>query len=86
MTYVTSFRLTPIAADTDLVPALRLIRDQLPQKEIVAVSPPGRPHGQHIKSLAHRSLKLNRQQIERCRLPNTITWQGKAINCPSDYL
>lgn len=75
-----------ISADTDLVPALKLIRDNLPQKEIVAVSPPGRPHGQHIKSLAHRALKLNRHQIERCRLPNTIVWNGQTINCPTDYL
>lgn len=75
-----------VSADTDLVPALKLIREQLPQKEIVAVSPPGRPHGQHIKSLAHRCLKLNRHQIQRCRLPNTIAWKGHTISCPPDYL
>lgn len=75
-----------VSADTDLVPALTLIRNELPKKEIVAVSPPGRPHGQHIKTLAHRSLKLNRHQIERSRLPDTITWKGRTITCPPDYL
>lgn len=74
-----------ISADTDLVPPLRMIRDHLPAKEIVAVSPPNRPHGQHIKSIAHRSLKLNRGQIERCRLPETIAVAGKTITCPAEY-
>jgi uncharacterized LabA/DUF88 family protein len=75
-----------VSADTDLVPALKLIRSELPTKEIVAVSPPGRPHGQHIKTLAHRSLKLNRNQIERSKLPKVINWKGQTINCPPDYL
>lgn len=74
-----------VSADTDLVPALKLIRAELPQKEIVAVSPPGRPHGQHIKNLANRSLKLNRHQIERCRLPDQIRWKGHTIKCPPSY-
>jgi uncharacterized LabA/DUF88 family protein len=74
-----------ISADTDLVPPLRLIRENLLEKEVVAVSPPNRPHGQHIRSLAHRCLKLNRDQIERCRLPNTLSYQGQPIVCPSDY-
>jgi uncharacterized LabA/DUF88 family protein len=75
-----------VSADTDLVPPLALIKQHLPQKEIVAVSPPNRPHGQHIRTIAHRSLKLNRHQIERCRLPDTITVGVQTITCPPDYM
>jgi uncharacterized LabA/DUF88 family protein len=74
-----------ISADTDLVPPLKMIRQNLPGKDIVAVSPPGRPHGQHIKSIAHRSLKLNRDQIKRCRLPETYVFNGRSIDCPAEY-
>lgn len=75
-----------VSADTDLVPPLQMIRNELPAKEIVAVSPPNRPHGQHIRSIAHRSLKLNARQIERCRLPDRIVGEGVTINCPPDYI
>ncbi len=75
-----------VSADTDLVPPLQMIKNKLPTKEIVAVSPPNRPHGQHIRSIAHRSLKLNTNQIANCRLPVALNHQGKLISCPVDYL
>lgn len=75
-----------ISADTDLVPPLQMIKRNLPAKTIVAVSPPNRPHGQHIRSIAHRALKLNSRQIERCRLPDEIELKGKTINCPVEYM
>jgi uncharacterized LabA/DUF88 family protein len=74
-----------ISSDTDLVPPLQMIRTKLVNKEIVAVSPPNRPHGQHIKSIAHRSLKLNAKQLERCRLPDTFEYKNKQIQCPPEY-
>jgi uncharacterized LabA/DUF88 family protein len=75
-----------ISADTDLVPPLQMIKESLPTKTIVAVSPPNRPHGQHIRSIAHRAMKLNKDQIHRCRLPETIEIKGKIINCPVEYM
>lgn len=74
-----------ISADTDLVPPLQMIKKKLPQKTIVAVSPPHRPHGQHIRSIAHRALKINSNQIARCRLPEQFEYEGKGIHCPPDY-
>lgn len=75
-----------ISADTDLIPPLRLIRATLPTKTIVAVSPPGRPHGQEIRALAHRSMKLNADQLGRCRLPQSLPGtKGKLIPRPADY-
>lgn len=74
-----------ISADTDLVPPLELIKAKHPAKEIVAVSPPNRPHGQHIRSVAHRSLKLNSNQLAKCRLPNQFIWKGRQYSCPPDY-
>jgi uncharacterized LabA/DUF88 family protein len=74
-----------VSADTDLVPPLQMIRKMLPNKSVVAVSPPNRPHGQHIRKIAHRSLKLNAGQLERCRLPNEFYVQGKKLSCPDDY-
>jgi uncharacterized LabA/DUF88 family protein len=75
-----------ISADTDLVPPLQMIKANLPTKTIVAVSPPNRPHGQHIRSIAHRALKLNSKQIQRCRLPETIEHKGKMMKCPEEYM
>ena len=75
-----------VSADTDLVPPLQLIRDNVPNKVIVAVSPPNRPHGQHIRSIAHRALKLNTQQLARCRLPDQFEFGGKQLQCPNTYI
>lgn len=75
-----------ISADTDLIPPLRMVKQTLLQKEVVAVSPPGRPHGQEIKSISDRALKLNKDQLGRCRLPETISLaNGTIINCPIEY-
>lgn len=75
-----------ISADTDLVPPLQLIKAKHPAKEIVAVSPPKRPHGQHIRSIAHRSLTLNSNQLAKCRLPEQFVWNGKQYSCPPGYM
>ncbi len=74
-----------ISADTDLVPPLQMIKTKLPHKIIVAVSPPNRPHGQHIRNIAHRSLKLNSSQLARCRLPDVFNYKGKQLSCPIEY-
>lgn len=75
-----------ISADTDLIPPLRLIRAAFPNKHIVAVSPPGRPHGQEIKDLADRSMTLNKDQLERCQFQQQVIQEnGQLIMRPSDY-
>jgi uncharacterized LabA/DUF88 family protein len=75
-----------ISADTDLVPPLQLIKAKIPSKVIVAVSPPNRPHGQQIRSIAHRALKLNAAQLGRCRLPENFEFEGKQMQCPNEYI
>jgi|694.fasta_scaffold16160_12 uncharacterized LabA/DUF88 family protein len=75
-----------ISADTDLVPPLQLIKTKIPSKVIVAVSPPNRPHGQQIRSIAHRALKLNAAQLGRCRLPENFEFEGKQMQCPAEYM
>lgn len=75
-----------ISADTDLVPPLKLIKAKLPSKVLVAVSPPNRPHGQHIRNIADRALKLNAAQLGRCRLPDNFEFESKQMQCPNDYI
>ncbi len=74
-----------VTADTDLVPPLQFIKAQFPNKMIVAVSPPNRPHGQQIRSIAHRALTLNPRQLARCRLPEQFDYQGRPMQCPAEY-
>src|ERR1700693_1542268 len=47
-----------VSADTDLAPAIRLLKKEFPQKEFVSVATPRRPHSSEFLRLADRTLKI----------------------------
>ena len=57
-----------ITADSDLAPALNIVRARFPKKQIFVVAPPGRHH--HARSLM-TAYTLTAGRLERCLLPDT---------------
>jgi uncharacterized LabA/DUF88 family protein len=75
-----------VSGDTDLTPAIRLIQQEFPQKRLVTVSTPHRPHSAEILTLANRKTKITVPLLERCLLPETINApNGSIIRRPSEY-
>ena len=74
-----------ITADSDLAPALDIVRRAFPKKHLFVVSPPNRHN--HARSLNPR-LTLTAGRIARCLLPETATDpSGKTIfRRPTTYI
>jgi len=61
-----------LSGDSDLIAALRLVRDIYPQKKIAIAIPPGR-RAEQLKSVVHFHLKIRAEQIKENQLPATIS-------------
>ena len=75
-----------VSADTDLAPAIRLLKKEFPQKEFVSVATPRRPHSSEFLRLADRTLKITENALAKCRLPAELaSKEGKVIVRPPQY-
>jgi uncharacterized LabA/DUF88 family protein len=77
-----------ISADTDLAPAVKLIRARYPNIEYVPVLPPKRAQNKELKQLSSRSgkhIEMKEVNVERCRLPEQITDATGTFRCPAEY-
>jgi uncharacterized LabA/DUF88 family protein len=62
-----------VSGDSDLAPALRLVVGRFEGKQLISVSPPGRPHSQELLAATRgRKLKLRAEQLEHCLLPDKV--------------
>jgi len=68
-----------ISADSDQAATARMFESRFPNKRLVAVSPPGRPHSQHILKYAHSKISLNEDHLDRAVLPGVVTAPSGAI-------
>lgn len=60
-----------LSGDSDLIAALKLVREIYPHKKIAIAIPPGR-RAEQLKSAAHFHLKIRADQILQNQLPQTI--------------
>ncbi len=74
-----------ITADSDIVPAIRIVEASFPRKQIFVVSPPGR-HA-HARDLQPR-LSLTQGRLGKCLLPEIIKDPGGnvLVRRPANYL
>ena len=64
-----------VSADSDLAPAVRVVQEEFPSKEIRILTPVGRPHSWDLRNLVGglaNCQNLKRIHLERCLLPETI--------------
>lgn len=81
-------RLILVTADTDQIPAIRMVMDQRPQKLITWAAPPGRMRlARELGALISDRFEMTRGQIGTCRLPKVVRDAQDSIvaQMPADY-
>jgi uncharacterized LabA/DUF88 family protein len=76
-----------ITRDSDLMPAVRMVRAEFPNKEIVAVAPPLMGHSNDLIKVCQHKKKISPKQIGACLLPQHVMDATGAVAAtrPSKY-
>lgn len=76
-----------ISNDSDLAPAIRMVRKYFPQKRITTVSPPHYFHSRELIQASSDKTKVRVEHLERCLLPPVITDPSRLISVirPPEY-
>ncbi|WP_208978088.1 hypothetical protein, partial [Labrenzia sp. 011] len=65
---------------------VKFIKEHFGEKKIVTVAPPNQSISTNIANLADGKRRLNRIDIEKCRMPSIIMREGNTpIRCPREY-
>lgn len=65
-----------VTRDSDLKPAVAMVRSQFPQKEIVIVAPPNLGHSTDLIQIAHGKRKISLAQVEQSLFPEFVIDAG----------
>jgi hypothetical protein len=75
-----------VTRDSDLMPAVRMIRAEFPTKQIVAVAPPFMGHSNDLITVCHSNQKISPTQVRACLLPEKLQYSdGTIIVRPLEY-
>ncbi len=78
-----------VSGDSDLVPALRLVRDRFPNKELLVYIPARRRTSRAIatetRRIAHRATTLPSEPLRRAQLPPVIRTGTGVIEKPASW-
>jgi len=76
-----------ISNDSDLAPAIRMVRKHFPQKRITTVSPPHYFHSRELIQASSDKTKVRVEHLQRCLLPSIVTDVSHmiAISRPVEY-
>jgi uncharacterized LabA/DUF88 family protein len=74
-----------ISNDSDLVPAIRLIRKRFPQKRITTIAPPHYYHSNSLIKVASDKARIRIEHLEQSLLPPVITDAAKLISITRPY-
>ena len=61
-----------VSRDSDLKPAVAMVRSRFPEKEVHIVAPPHLGHSNDLVSVASGKRKITRPQIEQCLFPEYV--------------
>jgi uncharacterized LabA/DUF88 family protein len=61
-----------VTRDSDLTPAVKMVRAEFPQKEIVTVAPPFLAHSQDLLGVCNSKKKITPKQVRDCLLPQRV--------------
>ncbi len=80
-------RILIISNDSDLAPAIRMVRHYFPQKRITTVAPPHYFHSRELIQASSDKTKVRIEHLERCLLPPIVTDASRliSVSCPQEY-
>jgi uncharacterized LabA/DUF88 family protein len=61
-----------LSRDSDLKPAIAMVRKEFPDKEVIAVAPPHLGHSADLLSVASAKKKITKKQVERSLFPAVL--------------
>lgn len=65
--------------DSDIAPAVRMVRAEFPRKKVTIVAPPNKGHSTELIAAATAKAKLREDHISRCLLPKEVYDAGGNI-------
>lgn len=76
-----------VSRDSDLKPAIAMVRSEFPQKEIIVVAPPHFGHSTDLLGVASGKRKISKKQIEECQFPEIVVDAGGNVAAvrPPEY-
>jgi uncharacterized LabA/DUF88 family protein len=61
-----------VTRDSDLMPAVKMVRAEFPTKEIVAVAPPMMGHSNDLIAVCNSKKKITPTHVRECLFPKTV--------------
>ncbi len=76
-----------ISNDSDLAPAIRMVRSRFPEKDLTTVAPPHCYHSNELIRASSSKTKIRIEHLERCLLPAAVTDASRlvSISRPKEY-
>jgi uncharacterized LabA/DUF88 family protein len=75
-----------LSADTDLTPAIKMVREKYKSKTIIAVLPPGRQYVGSLINAANSKIRISFELLAECQFVDQLTAStGEAITIPDKY-
>lgn len=77
-----------ITNDSDLAPAIRMVRDRFPEKRITTVAPPHSVYNNELIKASSDKTKIRIEHLERCLLPLVVSDRSGLISVsrPHEYM
>ncbi len=77
-----------ISNDSDLVPAIKMVKERFPEKRITTVAPPQCKHSNELINASSDKTKINIQHLERSLLPAVVSDASRLISVsrPLEYM
>lgn len=75
-----------VTRDSDLMPAVRMVRAEFPTKQIAVVAPPLMGHSNDLIAVCNSKQKISPEQVKACLLPEKLRHSdGTIIVRPPEY-
>lgn len=74
-----------LSADSDLLPAIEMVKKDAPEKRIMLVTPPNRKHSKRLRTACHGKIHLSVEQMERAVMDETFSDDNGLIVRPESY-
>ena len=74
-----------VSADSDLVSAIRTLKQLYPSLKVKVILPPNVSGGKELKQVSDGHMKINGNHLSRSLFPETIIHHGKVITKPATW-
>lgn len=73
-----------VSGDSDLVPAIRAVKESFPHKSVKVVIPPG-IYAENLKRASDAHMKIKEKHLKTSQLEDPVVINGVELFCPSEW-